>query len=275
MSEFSHRCCAVCGQDQYCTPLHGENGGPFCCLTCIGKWHAEHGRKRRLGRIAIRAMHAFLEGGGRVQDLDKLKLAAMAGTPSAMFLFGQLDPLEYMAGVSALGDETIDLTPQLIDDAVKLTHPDVHPPERREVAHRTTQAVLALKPYVFPAPAPKPPPKYDQNVTAKSRRASATPESRDKYPCAECASTVPRFYCDKCRARWDSDNAKEREKELAKQREYRKRRRMRHAVNCACCGMLVRGKRKDARFCSDKCRQNAHRQNSRSGAPLPTVGSED
>jgi hypothetical protein len=259
MSGFSHQSCAVCGQNHYCTPLHGENGGPFCCLTCIGKWHGEHGRKRRLGRIAIRALHAFLEAGGRVSDLDKLKLAAMAGTPGSVFIFRELDPLAYMAGVSALGDEIIDLTPQLLDDAVKLTHPDMQPPERRDIAHRTTQALLALKPFVFPAPAPKAPPKYDPNVTAKSRSADTPSQSRDKYPCTECASTLPRFYCDKCRARWDSDNAKEREKEREKQRNYRKRRRMRHAVQCVC-GVLVRGKRKDARFCSDKCRQNAHRR---------------
>jgi hypothetical protein len=258
MSDFTHAYCAICNQHHYVVPLHGENGGPFCCLTCIGKWHSEHGRKRRLGRIAIRAMHAFLEAGGRASDLDKLKLAAMGGTLGSLFI-RELDQLGYMAGVSAVGDEIIDLTPQLIDDAVKLMHPDVQPPERREAAHRTTQALLALKPYVFPAPAPKAPPQYDPNVTAKGGVSVATSESRDKYPCTECASTVSHFYRDKCRARWDSDKAKEREKELTKQRAYRKRRRMGHAFQCVC-GALVRGKRKDARFCSDRCRQQAHRK---------------
>jgi len=38
--------------------LHGKNGGPMCCLLRSGKWHAEHGRRRHLGRIVIRAMMA-------------------------------------------------------------------------------------------------------------------------------------------------------------------------------------------------------------------------
>jgi hypothetical protein len=117
----------------------------------------------------------------------------------------------------------------------------------------------------FQHPPPKKVPKCDDPiVTVKSRRAGTTSESRDTYPCTDCASTFPLYHCDKCRARWASDQAKEREEELAKQRDYRERSRMRQAIKCACCGMFVRGKRRDARFCSVKSRQNSDRSKAKS-----------
>jgi hypothetical protein len=258
---YSEQPCAICKQRLYCTTLHGENGGPYCCLTCIGKWNAEHGRKRRLGRIAIRALHAFLEAGGRVSDLNKLTAAAMSGSAHIAAFFPDFsDQLGYMTGVAGLSDEQIDLTPQLIDDAIKLTHPDAHPPERRELATQTSQALLALKPYVFPAPAPKAPRKHDSDVTANRSPRTKPSESRDMYPCAECRSTISYYYCDRCRTRWESNNEKEREQAAAKQRDYRERRRMRFAIICANCKKVASGKRKDAIYCSDKCRQAAHRK---------------
>jgi hypothetical protein len=69
---------AICAKRDYLRSLHGDTGGPMCCLLCIGKWHAEHGRRRRLGRIVIRAMVAFLAGGGKSDDLNMLMLSAIA-----------------------------------------------------------------------------------------------------------------------------------------------------------------------------------------------------
>jgi hypothetical protein len=56
---YSHVNCAKCGKHGYVTPLHGERGGPLCCLLCVGEWHGEHGRRMRTGRIVIRAMNAY------------------------------------------------------------------------------------------------------------------------------------------------------------------------------------------------------------------------
>jgi hypothetical protein len=56
--------CAICGKHDYVTPLHDDAGGPMCCLLCKGTWHAEHGRRRRTGRIVIRALNAYEEAGG-------------------------------------------------------------------------------------------------------------------------------------------------------------------------------------------------------------------
>ena len=43
--------CAKCRKHfAYLAPLHGEQGGVMCCLTCVGAWHAEHGRKRNRGQ---------------------------------------------------------------------------------------------------------------------------------------------------------------------------------------------------------------------------------
>jgi hypothetical protein len=73
---FTHAYCAICNTHAYCAPLHGDGGGPLCCLTCVGKWHAEHGRRRRAGRVVTRAIKAFLDAGGKSADVEKLKTRA-------------------------------------------------------------------------------------------------------------------------------------------------------------------------------------------------------
>ena len=50
--------------------------------------------------------------------------------------------------------EEDELSLELLTDALKLTHPDLHPPERQDLAHRVTAGLLALKPYALPAPSP-------------------------------------------------------------------------------------------------------------------------
>ncbi len=55
-----------------------------------------------------------------------------------------------------IGAEVGDITAELLADTIELTHPDKHPPEREEKAKRVTQELLALKPFVFPAPKPEP-----------------------------------------------------------------------------------------------------------------------
>jgi hypothetical protein len=259
---MTHSTCAMCRKHEYVRPLHGDKGGPLCCILCIGKWHGEHGRRRKLGRIVVRAMNAYLDGGGNYGDLDKLKLSA-TGSGILSGLGFELDPLGYLDGIADTKDENIDLTSELLVGAIKLAHPDLHPPERRELAHRVTQGLLALQPFTFPASKPKEPkptppappkPMSDRNAVLKKPR----------YPCPECACHVPYFYCDACKAEWNRRRDNEEERERARQRDrYKVRKQSRSwrkpASICAACGKNFKGKRADAQFCSATCRQRAHR----------------
>jgi hypothetical protein len=241
--------CPGCGSFSFLIPLHGDKGGPLRCPLCIGTWNAEHGRRRRAGRIVIRALQAYYDAGGSWGDVDKLKLSG-AG-------FG-IDALGYGADL-ATGEGT-ELTSELLADVLRLVHPDVHPPERKELAGRVTQEMLALSSYVFPAPKPKATAPDDRNG---SMWVAQNPDAKPlhSFPCQDCKSTVPHFYCDVCRAEWDKRQEVERERESAKRREWRERRKARiPAKTCMSRGAKFKGKRTDARFCSDVCRQRAHRK---------------
>jgi hypothetical protein len=63
-----------------------------------------------------------------------------------------------------------------------------------------------------------------------------------------------------CRAEYDKRHQIELDRASARRRELRAQRRAARAALCATCGTKFRGKRKDARFCSDTCRQRAHRK---------------
>jgi hypothetical protein len=143
-----------------------------------------------------------------------------------------------------------------------------------------TQQLLALQPFVFPAVKPKPvtPYKPQRNASSKVSDRNLKEPSGSRYPCADCASTVPLFYCTACRAVFERRCQEERERERPKQREWYARRKARRAMGkrpapCAACGKEVRGQRKDARFCSGACRQRAHRKvvmDKNKVAPRPT-----
>ncbi|MGY4284917.1 hypothetical protein ACVWXO_004137 [Bradyrhizobium sp. LM2.7] len=223
---------------------------------------AEHGRRRRLGRIAIRALAAYVDGGGNWRDLEKLRMSALG---QRLGDFDFLDPLGYLADTTNANGETVELTSELLIEAIKLTHPDKHPPERRELAHRVTQQLLALQPFVFPAQKPKSTPTQSQPMSTPTPPAPTVEEPKSpSYPCKECRDTVPLYYCRPCRTEWDRRQQIERERECAKRREQYKRRKQRRnwgkpATICAACGQGFKGKRTDARFCSATCRQRAHR----------------
>jgi hypothetical protein len=180
-----------------------------------------------------------------------------------------LDPLGLLADTADTDGETIDLTSELLTDVLRLTHPDHHPPERQELAHRVTQGLLALQPFVFPAPKPEPtvPTSEPRDESFKAPRVTLKEPLR--YPCSDCADTVPYFYCDACRAEWDRRQEKERERQNARQRAQYARRKARRWKSKACeaCGVAFKvsggsgkGKRADARFCSNACRQRVHRK---------------
>ena len=248
--------CSICEErNTYVLPLHGDKGGPLCCPLCIGKWHGEHGRRRRLGRIVIRAMWAFLEGGGTKNQLDDLKDSALLSD------YG-IDPLGYLSGIAKDAEECIELTSELLTEVLKLTHPDKHPPERKEAATQVTAQLLKLQPFVFPAPKPPPPP-----PTRRARETKPVDHKpfKHSFPCADCADAVPDEYCDACRVEWERRQQQERDRETAKQRAQYARRRKRILARrppqrCASCGKEFKSKRDDALFCSARCRQRAHRK---------------
>jgi hypothetical protein len=253
--------CPKCGEHSFLIPLHGEKGGPKLCPLCVGAWNAEHGRRRNRGRVAIRAIRGFLDSGGRDEDVDKLKLCASLGK----YRLFDLDPLGYMAGAAETADEVIELTSELLADTLRLTHPDCHPPERQDLAHRVTQGLLALTPFVFPAPKPEPlEPKPQQQATMRTdTKAAKLP--KQSYPCIDCRSAVPADYCDACAAEYEKRQQQEFERRTAKQREQYARRRKRLLRNrpqklCASCGKEFNSKRDDARFCSSRCRQRMRRK---------------
>jgi hypothetical protein len=210
--------CEGCGETSWLLPLYGERGGPLRCFMCAGEWNAKYTRRRKWGRIAIKAMKGFQHEGGRYDDLDKLKLHAGVGGFGG--LVSRISPGYEQE--DNLGAELGDITSELLADVLQLVHPDKHPPERRELAKRVTQELLALKPFVFPAPKPKPvsevsPPAH-QTVAHKSEK---QPEA---YPCELCADQTPYHYCDPCKAEWEKRQREEHERERAKHRKWYARR---------------------------------------------------
>ena len=264
--------CDGCNRFAVLAPLHGlDKGGPLRCFVCAGAWHAEHGRRRKMGRVVIRAMKAFVEGGGSWDDVDKLKLTAFLGDSGKVFSV-VVDPLGYMADTAKTADETVLLTSEILAGALRLTHPDVHPPERRDLANRVTAQLLALQPFVCPAIKPKPvAPDDPRNAFVEVFAETLKEPLRLEFPCPDCASTIPWNYCTACRAEWDRRQEREREQRRPQQRKWyaqRKARLMQRKppTSCAACGMRFKGKRKDARFCTAACRQRAHRTAERSAA---------
>jgi hypothetical protein len=248
--------CEGCGEDTFLIPLYGSRGGPLRCPLCAGKWNAQHTRRRKWARIVVMAMKMLEKEGGRLfggGQLDRLRLAALG-----------------MAGLVGYDDiidaEAPTLTSELLADLLRLTHPDCHPAERRDLAHKVTQELLALKPFTFPKPEPEPEPEPDGDASFEVSFRTAR-EPLQQYPCALCRDEAPMDYCNMCRAEWEKRQDEERERERVKQRkwyEQRKQRRisLRKQTKCPSCGAEIdKSRRKDAKYCSGTCRQRAHRLN--------------
>ena len=250
----------MCYEDSPCTPLHGAKGGPLVCPFCAGKWQAKYTRRRKWGRIVIKALKGYFKEGGGFDDVNKLKLAAMDVKIAGL-------------GTDTLGIEIGDITSELLAGTLQLVHPDRHPPERQDLAKRVTQDLLALKPFTFPAPEPPKPPKPQQrDESLNAQRAHDKDPLQITYPCEDCALTVPYYYCTACKTEWEERRTKEHEQRNAKQRQQyarraTRRRLLRGSKKCAGCGGdLSLDCRKDAKYCSSACRQRAHRE-SQSGGP--------
>src|SRR6516225_1101906 len=97
--------CEGCGEHTFLIPLHGGKGGPLRCPLCVGKWNAEHGKRRRTGRIVIRAIKAFLDAGGKYPiDTAQLVLSAISDVTDLV-----IDPLGYMDGIARMDGADVDL----------------------------------------------------------------------------------------------------------------------------------------------------------------------
>jgi hypothetical protein len=247
--------CANCGEHGYVMPLHDERGGPLFCFMCAGAWHAKHAPLRKARRVVIKALKAYEAAGGSLfgeKDFDELRLAACG------FYFAH--------EADRIGDDFSDLTTELLNATIALTHPDKHPAERKAEANRVTQELHALKPFVFPAPAPEPPPERDALLDTEFDEPNKL--SQCGYPCEDCRDAIPADYCDVCRAqhekKWAEEHAreeKERERKNARQRGYYQiNKAIRQPVVCAMCGEEFESKRSDAKYCSAACRQRAYVQ---------------
>jgi hypothetical protein len=172
----------------------------------------------------------------------------------------EIDPLGYLSGIAKTKDEVIELTSEVLTDTLKLTHPDHHPPERQALAHHVTRQLLALQPFVFPTSKPKvvtPTPQHNEPVTFS---AEVNKKSSQAYPCQKCADTAPYWYCTACRAEYDRRRRVDLDKENAGRRALRaKMRLLKPPATCVECKTTFKPTRKDARFCTPRCRQRSHR----------------
>jgi hypothetical protein len=187
-SGFAHAYCALCQQHNYCSPLHGSAGGPLVCLPCDAP-------RRRARRVVIKALKAYESVGGRLfgRDFDQIKLVGF----------------NFFGGDTAAAVDFSDLTSGLLTSAIALTHPDKHPPERKAEASRVTQELLALKPFVFPAPEPKPPKPSDAYSKQSTFVLNEAPRAAEPpYPCEDCIDAEPDCYCDRCKGRWQKNRTK-------------------------------------------------------------------
>jgi len=254
--------CTKCGTHHgYVMPLHGEWGGPPYCFMCAGAWHAEHAPRRRARRVLIKALKAYEAAGGSLngEEFDELKIEA---GPFASWI-GR--------GSDTAGSDFADLTSELLEATVALTHPDKHPVERKAEANRVTQELLALKPFVFPAPEPEPPPKPSDVSLKQSPECFNDPSPRPAaYPCEDCRDAIPRDYCGSCRATWEKKQKEEEQHEEEQrkikngnQRYYYKRKKEWRSLTakpvlCESCNKKFKPKRSDKKYCCAACRQRAY-----------------
>jgi hypothetical protein len=253
--------CPNCNKDHpYLLPLHGDKGGPRMCPLCVGAWNARHTKRRKFGRIVMKAIQLYLANGGSFADIRKIEGAVAL---ASLGIKDETSPFR----ADQIGSEVGDITSELLADTLQLTHPDRHPVERKAMAQRVTQELLALKPFVFPAPKTKPaqPVTPTRDGSENVRRETTPNLSQPAYPCELCAGSVPYFYCNPCKAEYERRREAEREAERTKRRRQAQRRRerkrmMTRAIACAGCDDLFKPPRKDARYCSAACRQRVHRQ---------------
>lgn len=236
-------CCQRCGRPALVGPLHLEKGGPLVCLPCGIEIHARIRRKEKREKLRNRLQRA---------DLDEA--------------FGVIEEF------GAAPDE---LCLELLNDAIRLTHPDRHPPERADLAQRVTEGLLALRPFTLPREKRRDVGKPTPSVPKTARTVDPELEALRNYPCGTCKNTTSPYYCDVCsrirdklKAADDEKRERRRQREKEQQRRWREQRKLvrewtSRKRHCVVCNELIKGKRKDAKTCSPACRQRAFRDASR------------
>ena len=229
--------------------------------------------------MVIKAMQMYFKAGGRIDHINKFSLHAFA-MGNNIFGLGALGGLDQefrhlVAGLKATNGDVGELTTELLRDTLRLAHPDLHPPERRELATRVTRELRALEPYVFPAPKPREPVfrAAPAATAAHEPTPAAEPSSIPPYPCQACELTYPHYYCTACRTEFErrrdeklgKRKARRREQQRAwyrtrRDRERNLRRCLGHLPRCATCDATFAPKRKDAKYCTPTCRQRAYRR---------------
>ena len=220
-------------------PLHGEKGGRLCCLICRGAWDAKYGKLTRIERVLQRVLRSFYAAGGTDNRLLQLKVTTW---------------------LDNRGPGMNELTSDLLIDALSLVHPDRHPPER-QLAERVTARLSELRPFVpEPEPEPEPKPKVKpEPADDKLQKDFDRIAKKQRFPCFDCLDHVPFDYCDACRQEWKRRHQTQLDHEAELRRESRRRSRQARQGVCQSCGALFFGRRADTKFCSDTCRQRAHR----------------
>jgi hypothetical protein len=213
--------CLRCGVTSATTlvfRLHGEKGGPLVCPKCVERIERDYSTRKRAMDLA-----AFDEWG--------------MGPP----------------GIAARARPG-ELTRELIDNALQLTHPDRHAPEQQALATMVTAALAALRPYVRSVPKSEP-------VATDTRQYQPTAAGKPliTFPCRDCFTLDPLYYCDECRQRWEAVQRQKLDAENAKRRERRARKRRHQRQTCVVCREPFYGKRRDAKTCSSRCRVRLHR----------------
>ena len=259
-------------------PLHGSEGGPPFCLQCGMEWHGKRGRKRRLARNVIKAMQMYYKAGGGLEHVEQFAKKTFFLDSGLLDCFGEFfangkqEIRHLFTGLKVNSTDAGELTTELLKNTLRLTHPDHHPPERRELATRVTGELRALEPYVFAAPKPLEPASRTEHSRPTSKpKPPAEPPSVPDYPCEACELTDSWHYCTACRTefdrRWNEKtekrNTRRREQQRAWYRTRRERERRRclgHLPRCATCDATFEPKRKDAKYCTPTCRQRAYRR---------------
>jgi hypothetical protein len=169
-----------------------------------------------------------------------------------------------------------ELDAELLREALSLTHPDRHPPERQARATRVTAALTKLRPYVLtraPLRNGSVAPPVDAKASADGDRKRVTPIVPICDTClelfmADSGPTFLKYWCDKCRAWFEESRRQARDRDNARRRARRAERRQREARQCerTGCGRGFTPARSDARYCSNACRQAAHRERRREQA---------
>jgi hypothetical protein len=220
--------CARCGRQRLLVALHGDAGGPDVCLDCSAEM---------LSRARASAK----------KDRELLRRLA--------------------SGCRFAQEEELDA--ELLEQVIRLVHPDLHAPARKEAATKAAARLTALRPHVAP-PCPPEPLSYGSvdGLRGAVRETVTTDLFANRHPCEICYHLLPDFYCDKCRERWKADRRKELDRENARRRELRARRRAwTQPVSCARCEETFVPTRSDSRYCSNACRQRAYRQRQTGSQP--------